>query len=62
MDDQVKLRGLRIELGEIESRASSYDHVTGAVATVKNDTLVMYYTSDAAVSEEGLKSFLLKTK
>ncbi|MCR5234527.1 MAG: AMP-binding protein, partial [Lachnospiraceae bacterium] len=61
MDDQVKLRGLRIELGEIESRASSHDHVTGAAAAVKNDTLVMYYTSDEAVSEEELKSYLLKT-
>jgi acyl carrier protein len=65
-DDQVKIRGYRIELGEIESRLSEHADVREAVVIAREDTpgekrLVGYYTADAAVSAETLRSHLLQT-
>ena len=46
IDQQVKLRGFRIELGEIESRASKFDGIRQAVASVYDGQLLcLYYTS-----------------
>ncbi|MBQ9304285.1 non-ribosomal peptide synthetase, partial [Butyrivibrio sp.] len=60
IDDQIKLRGYRIELGEIENTAASYKDITGVAALVKNDSIVLYYTSDKEVDEQELRSFLGK--
>lgn len=45
IDNQVKLRGFRIELGEIESAALQIEGVRQAVALIKNEQIVLYYTS-----------------
>ncbi len=52
MDHQVKFRGFRIELGEIESRAMLCPGVEQAVAMVKNEQLVLYYTKRAGDTED----------
>ncbi|MCQ2117368.1 MAG: AMP-binding protein, partial [Bacteroidales bacterium] len=44
IDNQVKLRGFRIELGEIESAALQIEEVKQAVAMVRNERIVLYYT------------------
>ncbi|KAJ1909201.1 hypothetical protein IWQ60_011298, partial [Tieghemiomyces parasiticus] len=42
MDHQVKLRGYRIELEEVEATAISFSTVQLAVASVRNDRLVLF--------------------
>jgi bacitracin synthase 3 len=70
-DNQVKLRGYRIELSEIDSQAILHPSIKRAVAAVKGDQIVLYYTLNdketmAEISEklkefEGeLKEFLAK--
>ncbi|KAJ1659578.1 Nonribosomal peptide synthetase [Dispira simplex] len=45
-DNQVKMRGFRIELGEVESAVyHANSHIKQAVALVKQDQLVVYFTS-----------------
>ena len=44
IDNQVKLRGFRIELGEIENAALQIEGIRQAVAMVRNDQIVLYYT------------------
>lgn len=61
IDFQVKLHGFRIELGEIESRAAQYNGMKMVCAQVKKDSLVLYYTADTDINEDGLKSFLKET-
>ena len=61
IDFQVKLRGFRIELGEIENRAAKFPEIVHAVAEVKKNTLVLYYTSANEIDETALKNFLAET-
>ena len=61
IDFQVKLRGFRIELGEIENCAAKFPEIVHAIAEVKKNTLVLYYTSAKIVDEAALKQFLSKT-
>ena len=61
MDFQVKLHGFRIELGEIDSRAAQYSGIGMVSAQVKQDTLVLYYTSDVEISPDSLKAFMSQT-
>ncbi|MBQ8031997.1 MAG: amino acid adenylation domain-containing protein, partial [Butyrivibrio sp.] len=58
IDNQIKLRGYRIELGEIESVAAWYEGVTGAVALLRNDSIVLYYTASKQIDKEEFREFL----
>lgn len=60
MDSQVKLRGFRIELGEIESVATQIKGIKQAVAIVRKEQIVLYYTAEAeeAPSENEMKEWL----
>ena len=64
-DGQVKLRGFRVELGEIEGVASKFPNIKQAVADIKEvgtvQHLCLYYTADAEIDEEALKSFLAES-
>ncbi|MCQ2117882.1 MAG: non-ribosomal peptide synthetase, partial [Bacteroidales bacterium] len=51
IDNQVKLRGFRIELGEIESAALQIECVQQAVAMIRNERIVLYYTQSGANDE-----------
>ena len=51
LDTQMKLRGFRIELGEIETALSHHPGITGAAAAIRGDSLVAWYTGDAAEAE-----------
>ncbi|KAJ1660615.1 Nonribosomal peptide synthetase [Dispira simplex] len=44
MDNQIKLRGFRIELGEIEAVLADHPEIQQAVALVKHQQLVAYFT------------------
>jgi len=62
-DFQVKIRGFRIELGEIEARLGEHGGVRDAVVIAReagsgDKRLVAYYTGDAAVRAEDLRSHL----
>ncbi|MFD2588120.1 amino acid adenylation domain-containing protein, partial [Croceitalea marina] len=58
-DHQIKLRGYRIELGEIENSILSYsESISQAVALVKNETLVVYYTVKNTTDKDDLKNHL----
>ena len=61
MDTQVKLRGFRIELGEVEHQAVLYKDVEQAVAEVRRDLLVLYYTSENEVDENALREEMSKS-
>ena len=50
IDNQVKLRGFRIELGEIESAAMRVEGIKQTVALVKNEQIILYYTSESTPS------------
>lgn len=58
IDTMVKLRGFRIELGEIESKASAFEGIKQAVAEVRKERLVLYYTLEEgyALGEDELKT------
>ena len=61
LDFQVKLRGFRIELGEVETILGQHQHVSQAVAVVREDQpgdkrLVAYLVGkDSAVDVAGLR-------
>ncbi|RKP35817.1 hypothetical protein BJ085DRAFT_35489 [Dimargaris cristalligena] len=57
IDNQVKLRGYRIELEEIESVSSHFPDLKQCVASVKQDTLVLY-ASPADLDQLALLSYL----
>ncbi|RKP38150.1 hypothetical protein BJ085DRAFT_17513, partial [Dimargaris cristalligena] len=57
IDNQVKLRGFRIELEEIEHVAGSFSGLKNCVATIVQDTLVLY-TSPADLDSVSLQNFL----
>jgi thioesterase domain-containing protein/acyl carrier protein len=62
-DFQVQIRGFRIELGEIEARLAAIDGVKQAVVLVREETpfdtrLVAYYTGNAEIDAESLRSDL----
>ncbi|MCL2713560.1 MAG: amino acid adenylation domain-containing protein [Alphaproteobacteria bacterium] len=62
-DFQVKLRGFRIELGEIEVRLNEYPGVHDATVLAREDVpgekrLVAYFTGDAGIGAEELRSHL----
>lgn len=62
-DGQVKLNGYRIELCDVETQLLQHDHILETKALVikqKTDRLCAYYTSDEAIDETELRSFLLK--
>ena len=58
LDRQIKIRGFRIEPGEIESRAAQFPGVAAAAVDVRQDRIVLYYTSADGVDEAELKAFL----
>ena len=62
LDNQIKFRGFRIELGEIENRALAFDGIEQAVALVKNEQLVLYYScvNGKKVDTKELGKFLAK--
>ena len=45
-DDQVKIRGVRIELGEIETQLNQLPGILEAVAVVREERLVAYFTEN----------------
>lgn len=58
-DHQIKLRGYRIELGEIENTVLSYsNNIHQAVALVKDETLIVYYTQKNSVDQTVLNGYL----
>jgi amino acid adenylation domain-containing protein len=66
-DNQVKIRGFRIELGEIESALKQHPAIRNAVVTARDSSagprdLIGYFvpSSSGAVTEEGLRNFLLE--
>ena len=61
IDFQVKLRGFRIELGEIESRACQYPGIRNAVAEVRREQLVLYYSAEAPVNDKELRVWLAES-
>ena len=61
MDTQVKLRGFRIELGEVENKAISFPNIEKVAAEVKNNNLVLYYSSKEKVDEDALKKHMAES-
>ncbi|WP_085707327.1 non-ribosomal peptide synthetase [Pseudomonas sp. B35(2017)] len=57
-DDQVKLRGVRVELGEIEAALTRHPAVQEAVALVRDGQLLAWFTAQAAVGIDELRSHL----
>ncbi|NWC96712.1 MULTISPECIES: non-ribosomal peptide synthetase [unclassified Pseudomonas] len=57
-DDQVKIRGVRIELGEIETRLAAIEGVKEAVALVRDDRLVAWFTEHTPLDIEALRAEL----
>lgn len=59
-DAQVKLNGYRIEPGEIENQLRSHDGIHDALVITDGsmERLLAFYTGDAALSEQLLRSFL----
>ena len=53
--------GFRIELGKIENCAAKFPEIVHAIAEVKKNKLVLYYTSAKIVDEAALRQFLSKT-
>ncbi len=66
IDSMVKFRGFRVELGEIEHRAMDHPAIEYAVADIRRDQLVLYYTLYADTegttpTEEELAAYLAET-
>ncbi|MCE0460638.1 non-ribosomal peptide synthetase [Pseudomonas uvaldensis] len=61
-DDQVKVRGVRIELGEVEAALGRHVAVREAVALVRNEQLLTWFTEreplDIAALHDHMKSCL----
>ena len=62
-DDQVKLNGYRIEIGEIERIISKIESINQVKIVVikhgQKDSLCAYYTSEAKLEKDYIRSFLL---
>jgi amino acid adenylation domain-containing protein/non-ribosomal peptide synthase protein (TIGR01720 family) len=61
IDFQVKLSGFRIELGEIDNCAARYQNIGQVITQIKNNQLVLYYTSSEKIDNEALKSFMAES-
>jgi amino acid adenylation domain-containing protein/non-ribosomal peptide synthase protein (TIGR01720 family) len=63
VDDQVKIRGYRVEPGEAEDALMKHPMINEAVVVIRNiggdDQLVGYYKSEAFLSAEVLRTWLM---
>eukprot|EP00930_Biecheleria_cincta_P045093 TRINITY_DN3107_c0_g1_i2.p1 TRINITY_DN3107_c0_g1~~TRINITY_DN3107_c0_g1_i2.p1 ORF type:complete len:4037 (-),score=738.17 TRINITY_DN3107_c0_g1_i2:63-11216(-) len=63
LDNQVKLRGQRVELGEVEQTLLSARAVTEAVAMVRGERLIAYFSTLQGVEEgEAVRQCMEKTR
>ncbi|NHC52712.1 non-ribosomal peptide synthetase [Pseudomonas sp. AU8050] len=58
LDQQVKLRGFRVEPEEIEARLLAQAGIAQAVVLVRDAQLIGYYTADAELDEQRVKTAL----
>nr|MCR4761974.1 amino acid adenylation domain-containing protein [Lachnospiraceae bacterium] len=58
LDRQLKIRGFRVEPGEIENCAVRFPGVLQAAVDLKEEQLVLFYTSEEEIDENELKTFL----
>ncbi|MDH0665488.1 amino acid adenylation domain-containing protein, partial [Pseudomonas sp. GD03858] len=54
-DDQVKIRGVRVELGEIEAVLKAQRGIVDAVALVRDERLLAWFTEATAVDTDALR-------
>ncbi|MDR0212194.1 MAG: amino acid adenylation domain-containing protein, partial [Pseudomonas putida] len=57
-DDQVKIRGVRVELGEIEAAVAAQPGIEEAVALVRGERLLVWFTEQAPVDLDALRQAL----
>ncbi|MDD1013907.1 non-ribosomal peptide synthetase [Pseudomonas rubra] len=57
-DDQVKIRGVRVELGEIEAALAVQPGIGDAVALVRGERLLAWFTETAPVDLDSLRHAL----
>ncbi|KAJ3155676.1 hypothetical protein HDU89_006650, partial [Geranomyces variabilis] len=60
LDDMRKIKGYRVELSDVELALQASSEVSGAVAVVKNDTLICFVTP-ATVDVTSLRGMAIKT-
>jgi amino acid adenylation domain-containing protein len=58
LDGQVKINGYRIEMGEIENTAEEIAGVKGAIATVCEKKIVLYYTAEEDIDEKEILRYI----
>ncbi|QBF26728.1 amino acid adenylation domain-containing protein [Pseudomonas tructae] len=57
-DDQVKIRGVRVELGEVEAALAMQPGIDDAVALVRGERLLAWFTETAPVDLDSLRQAL----